>query len=139
VAVDWKKIEAFAAKMGPGKDYPTVVIGAGLGGLCCAAHLARQGIPVTVLEKHDIPGGYATAFDRAGGKFRFEVSLEGTAIKEGPAGRMLDRLGLRDKLSWAELPDVFRVKSGNQFSGNFPGATFRFLLSLSIHPPKNSI
>jgi len=41
---------------------------------------------VTVLEKHDIPGGYATAFDRAGGKFRFEVSLEGTAIKEGRAG-----------------------------------------------------
>jgi len=113
MAVDWRKIEALAAGMGPKKDYPTVVIGAGLGGLCCAAHLARQGIPVTVLEKHDIPGGYATAFDRAGGKFSFEVSLEGTAIKEGAAGEMLTHLGIKDRLQWAALPDVFRIKVGN--------------------------
>jgi len=26
-ALDWRKINAFAAKMGPNKDYPTVVIG----------------------------------------------------------------------------------------------------------------
>jgi len=45
LALDWRKISAYAAKMGPKGDYPTVVIGAGLGGLCCAAHLARQGIP----------------------------------------------------------------------------------------------
>ncbi|GEM_PF-3339827 len=45
MATDWRKIEAFAARMGPKKDYPTVVIGAGLGGLCSAAHLARQGVP----------------------------------------------------------------------------------------------
>jgi phytoene dehydrogenase-like protein len=114
VALDWHKIEALAAKMGPKEDYPTVVIGAGLGGLCCGAHLARQGVPVTVLEKHDIPGGYATAFDRAGGKFRFEVSLEGTAIKGGAAGRLLKNLGIMDKLHWAALPDVFRVKVGDR-------------------------
>ncbi len=110
-AVDWTRIEAPAAKMGPKADYPTVVIGAGLGGLCCGALLAKAGVPVTVLEKHDIPGGYATAFDRAGGKFRFEVSLEGTAIKEGGAGQMLQHLGIRDKLQWVALPDVFRVRA----------------------------
>lgn len=138
VALDWKKIEALAEQMGPKKDYPTVVIGAGLGGLCCAAHLAKQGIPVTVLEKHDIPGGYATAFDRAGGKFRFEVSLEGTAIKEGSAGRMLSHLGLMDKLRWAELPDVFRVKSGNKeivFPQRNPEA---FIAELCRHFPQQS-
>ena len=42
MALDWKSINAYAAKMGPKENYPTVVIGAGLGGLCCAAHLARH-------------------------------------------------------------------------------------------------
>ncbi|MEO1090054.1 MAG: 1-hydroxycarotenoid 3,4-desaturase CrtD [Pseudomonadota bacterium] len=34
-----------------------VVIGAGIGGLVCAVDLARQGVPVTVLEKAPEPGG----------------------------------------------------------------------------------
>ena len=97
-ALDWRKIPAYAAKMGPKGDYPTVVIGAGLGGLCCAAHLARQGIPVTVVEQHNIPGGYATSFDRAGGKFTFEVSLHGTSINNNAGARMLKNLGVLEKL-----------------------------------------
>ena len=42
VALDLKKISAYAERMGPKKDYPTVIIGAGLGGLCCGAYLAKQ-------------------------------------------------------------------------------------------------
>ena len=34
-----------------------VVVGAGLAGLCCARHLARAGVPVTVLEASDAVGG----------------------------------------------------------------------------------
>ncbi len=89
---------AIAAGLEPKKDYPVVVIGAGLGGLSCAAHLAKVGIPVTVVEQHDIPGGYATSFDRAGGKFTFEVSLEGTCIHDNDVARMLKDLGVLDKL-----------------------------------------
>ena len=33
-----------------------VVIGSGIGGLCCGALLARYGRRVTVLESHTIPG-----------------------------------------------------------------------------------
>ena len=36
-----------------------VVIGAGIGGLCCAALAASYGMSVTVLESHDVPGGAA--------------------------------------------------------------------------------
>lgn len=111
LALDWRKISAYAAKMGPKGDYPTVVIGAGLGGLCCAAHLARQGIPVTVVEQHNIPGGYATSFDRAGGKFTFEVSLHGTSINNNSGARMLKNLGVLEKLQLVELPDVYRLKT----------------------------
>ena len=111
MAVDWRGISACAARMGPVKDYPAVVIGAGLGGLCCAALLARQGIPVTVLEKHGIPGGYATAFDRAGGTYRFEVSLHGTSIRGGHVERTLAELGVLDRLELVDLPEVYRVKA----------------------------
>ena len=68
-ALDWKKIVAYAASMGPKGNYPTVIIGSGLGGLCCGAYLSRFGIPVTVVEQHEIPGKYATSFER--GKFIF--------------------------------------------------------------------
>ena len=47
LAVDWKKIEALAAKIGSKSEFPVVVIGGGLGGLSAAAHLARYGFPVT--------------------------------------------------------------------------------------------
>jgi all-trans-retinol 13,14-reductase len=109
MALDWSKINSYAAKMGPNKDYPTVVIGAGLGGLCCGAYLARQGIPVTLVEQHSIPGGYATAFDR--GRFNFEVSLHGTSINHNSTARILDNLGVLNKLQLVQLPEVYRLKA----------------------------
>jgi all-trans-retinol 13,14-reductase len=111
VALDFRRISAFAAKMGPKADYPTVVIGAGLGGLVCAAYLAKQGIPVTVVEQHSIPGGYATSFERAGGKFNFEVSLHGTSIHNNGAARILSDIGVLNKIQLAELPEVYRLKT----------------------------
>ena len=111
LALDWKKISAYAARLEPKSDYSTVIIGAGLGGLCCGAYLAKQGIPVTVIEQHDIPGGYATSFDRAGGKFTFEVSLHGTSVNNNSTSRTLSELGVLDKLQLIELPEVYRFKT----------------------------
>ena len=111
VALDWKSISAYAAKMGPKSEYPTVVIGAGLGGLVCGAYLAKQGIPVTVVEQHSIPGGYATSFDRAAGKFTFEVSLHGTSIHNNGAAGILQDIDVLDKLELVELPEVYRLKT----------------------------
>jgi phytoene dehydrogenase-like protein len=73
-----------------------VVIGAGLGGLAAAAHLATRGVAVTVLEAHERPGGYATTFDRGG--FTFEVGLHLLdAVGPGQPGRLvLDALGIGD-------------------------------------------
>src|SRR5210317_407627 len=111
LALDWSKIAVQAAKMGPKSDYPTVIIGAGLGGLVCGVYLAKQGVPVTVVEQHSIPGGYATSFERAGGKFNFEVSLHGTSINNNGAGRILNDIGILDKIELAELPEVYRLKT----------------------------
>jgi phytoene dehydrogenase-like protein len=64
-----------------GESWDAVVIGAGLGGLSCAAGFARQGFKPLVLEQHTIPGGYATTFKRPGG-FVFDASLHSTSAGE---------------------------------------------------------
>ncbi len=93
-------------------NYRTVIIGAGLGGLCCGAYLAKRGIPVTIIEQHDKPGGYATSFiSKANSKFTFEVSLHGTSIHDNAAERILEDLGVLSKLQLVELPDVYRLKT----------------------------
>ena len=46
-----------------------IVIGAGIGGIVAAAHLARRGVRVTVLEKNSHPGGRCDRFSRDGHHF----------------------------------------------------------------------
>ncbi len=111
-AVDRARIQDYAGRMGPKVDYPTVIIGAGLGGLCCGAYLARQGIPVTLVEKHLIPGGYATSFSRGG--FDFEVSLHGTSINNNTSARILKDIGVLDDLDLVELPEFYSLKVEGQ-------------------------
>ncbi len=113
LAVDWNQLEALAAKVGPKKEYPVVVIGGGLGGLSAAAHLARNGFPVTLVEQHDIPGGYATTFDRAGGKFTFDVSLHATMSAKGGLRKSLEGAGVLDKVETVELPELCRIITPN--------------------------
>lgn len=59
-----------------------LVIGAGFAGLSAATCLASEGWEVTLLEKHDIPGGRARSF-----------SVQGFTFDMGP--------------SWYWMPDVF--------------------------------
>jgi prolycopene isomerase len=109
LAADWKKIEALAAKIESKSEFPVVVIGGGLGGLSAAAHLARNGFPVTLVEQHDIPGGYATSFDRDGGKYTFDVSLHATMSAKGGLRESLEGAGVLDKVETVELPELCRI------------------------------
>mgnify|MGYP000034623915 CR=1 FL=1 len=51
------------------KPASTIVIGAGLGGLAAAIHLARKGFKVTVVEKNATPGGRCDRFSQDGHQF----------------------------------------------------------------------
>lgn len=73
-----------------------VVIGSGIGGLSCAALLARYGFDVTVCESHSIPGGAAHAFERNGFKFDSGPSLySGLSYSPSanPLRQVLDAIG----------------------------------------------
>jgi phytoene dehydrogenase-like protein len=92
------------------QDYPVVVIGAGMGGLAGAVYLSQAGFPVTLIERHTIPGGYATAFRR--GDFNFEVSLHFFSIRED----MYQELGLDGKVERIPLHRTIRViRKGKDF------------------------
>ena len=57
------------------KSAEVIVIGSGIGGLCCAGLTARAGKDVLVLEAHSQPGGAAHGFERQGYHFESGPSL----------------------------------------------------------------
>jgi phytoene dehydrogenase-like protein len=79
------------------KQTDVVVIGSGVGGLSCAALLARYGFDVTVCESHSIPGGAAHGFERQGFKFDSGPSLySGLSYSPSvnPLRQVLDAVGV---------------------------------------------
>ena len=59
-----------AATIAADEEFDAIVIGAGLGGLSCAALLASNGLRVACLEAHEHAGG--AAHEWSAGGFRFE-------------------------------------------------------------------
>ncbi|UCC59822.1 MAG: NAD(P)/FAD-dependent oxidoreductase, partial [Dehalococcoidia bacterium] len=84
------------------EEYDVVVIGAGIGGLTCAAYLSKNGVNVKVLEQHYMPGGCCSSFKRGGFKFDAGV-LHLTGGKEsGAFKRVLAALEIEDALEFKE-------------------------------------
>ncbi len=114
LALDWDSLPTGT----PGSDqFDAIVIGAGLGGLSCAAAFARQGFRPLVLEQHDKPGGYATCFRRPGG-FVFDASLHSTTVEA--------RNGIRNLIpGFPEITDVEFVAHPSLYRAIFPGHDIR--------------
>ena len=49
--------------------YDVVIVGSGIGGLCCGSILALAGKNVLICEAHTQPGGVAHSFKRNGYTF----------------------------------------------------------------------
>jgi phytoene dehydrogenase-like protein len=115
--IEWSSFPVAHAAPADSDQFDAVVIGSGLGGLSCAAAFARQGFKVLVLEQHDKPGGYATAFERPGG-FVFDVSLHSTTVGE--------RHGVRNLISgFPEIEDVEFVPHPSLYRAIFPNHEIR--------------
>lgn len=115
-AFDW---DAVPAKADPRNSdgYDAVIIGSGLGGLSCATAFARKNYRPLVIEQHDKPGGYATAFSRPGG-FLFDVSLHSTFAGE--------RNGVRNLIpGFPEITEVEFVEHPSLYRAIFPDHDIR--------------
>jgi len=94
------------------KNYDAVVIGAGNGGLVAAARLAKEGKKTLLVERHNLPGGFATSFVR--GRFEFEASLHelcgiGSITGISPLLEIFKEVGAADKIEWVALDEAYRL------------------------------
>ncbi len=73
-------------------SWDAIVIGSGMGGLACAAALARTGHAVLVVEQHHVAGGLTQTFTRSG--FRWDVGVHylGEMGPDGETRMLLDWL-----------------------------------------------
>ena len=96
------------------KQFDCVVIGSGNGGLGACCKMLKEGKTCLMVEKHNLPGGFATSFVR--GRFEFEASLHefngvGTGDNMGHTGEIYKELGVYDKIEWLEIENAFHLYS----------------------------
>ena len=91
------------------ESYDIIVVGGGLGGLAAASFLAKTGISVLVLERHNVPGGYCTDYRR--GKYHFDSAVHYLGAP-GIFSEIFSALGVEDHVKMAPMDsdgfDVYR-------------------------------
>lgn len=114
--------------------HDAIIVGGGLGGLSCGAHLARKGWKVLVLEKNAQPGGYCVSFQR--GDYTFDLMTMLLGVSPGQLNHQLfQELGVADRLEFIKPKHLgrfvypehdFRLPNGDLegvlqvFAGMFP-------------------
>jgi len=85
-----------------------VVVGAGLGGLSAACHLAGRGHEVVVVERADVPGGRAGLWEEAG--YRFDTGPS-VMTMTGLLGDVFTAAGadMADHLTLAPVDPMYRA------------------------------
>lgn len=94
------------------KSYDCIIIGAGNGGLAAAIRILEKKLSCLVLEKHNLPGGFATSFRR--GRFEFEASLHelndfGPKDNPGDVRTLFRSLGVEDKIDWIKINEAYHL------------------------------
>jgi prolycopene isomerase len=107
--------------------YDAIVVGSGVGGLSAAALLAKHGLSVLVVERHDRPGGYAHGFQRR--QFHFDAAIHlvgGCEPSSEPNTGLIDgllrSLGVRDRCRFLPVDPFYDVR--------FPGLEARVPVGL---------
>jgi phytoene dehydrogenase-like protein len=109
-------------------NYDAIVIGAGMSGLAAGIRLAMFDKKVVILEKHSIPGGLNSYYQRKnfdhGGIRKFDVGLHALTnfIKKGEKGKPLSKLLKQLRLSYDDLKLCPQTYSKIQF----PETTLKF-------------
>ena len=83
------------------QKYDVVIVGSGIGGLCCGSILALSGKKVLICEAHSKPGGVAHSFNKNGYTFESGPSLWSGISKwptTNPLGQILKLLDVEVEL-----------------------------------------
>jgi phytoene desaturase len=110
----------------PRDTYDAVIIGAGIGGLTCAALLARAGLRVLLVEQHYMVGGYCSTFRRNG--FTFDAATHFYPLLGNPetiTGRLLREIGV--DTGWVKMDPVdhFHLPDSTHFEVPADFETYR--------------
>ena len=121
------------------KAYDVVVIGAGNGGLTAAIRVLQGGYSCLLLEKHNLPGGFATSFKR--GRFEFEASLHelndfGSPEDPGDIRTLFRDLGVEDKIDWIRIPEAYHlITTDKKYNCEMPFGVDAFISKMEQYVP----
>ncbi|MBX7148799.1 NAD(P)/FAD-dependent oxidoreductase [bacterium] len=87
--------------------YDAIMIGSGIGGLSCAALMAREGKKVLIIERHYVAGGYTHTFTRKGYEWDVGVHYVGEVHRENSVLRRVLDVISDNNLKWAYMPEVY--------------------------------
>ena len=112
------------------EQYDAIVIGSGIGGLSCAAMLAKHaGKKVLVLEQHYTPGGYTHVFRRPGYEWDVGVHYVGDMGAGSVMRELLDEVAA-EPIDWADMGEVYdRIVIGGD-TYDFPKGRQRLIAAL---------
>ena len=116
------------------ENYDVVVIGSGIGGLTCAAYLAKNGLRTLVLEQHSLPGGYCTSFKRKAFTFDAAVHFTEGLGEGGQFYRILKDLGAEGQVRSRRLDPLYRVVLGGE-SFSVPADAAKYVAMLTERFP----
>jgi all-trans-retinol 13,14-reductase len=99
------------------QNWDVIVIGSGIGGMSCAAALAKCGNKVLVLEQHYVPGGYTHMFARKGYEWDVGVHAIGEMRSKDKPRQILDWLCKSpiDMISLGDPYDEFKFPEGEAY------------------------
>jgi len=87
-----------------------IIVGGGLGGLTAGALLSKSGKKVSLIEQHNVVGGYATTFKRK--NFKVEVGLHEMdgLHKTDQKRKIFEELDVFKNVEFIKVPEFYKFK-----------------------------
>jgi all-trans-retinol 13,14-reductase len=119
------------------KEFDTIIIGSGVGGLATGICLARAGQKVLILEQHYVPGGWSHSFTLKGQRFSPGVHYVGLMDKGASTNALYRGLGIANDMVFFRMNKKAyeHCLIGNK-TFDLPAGIDNLKKTLSTHFPK---